>query len=148
VSQVLHRRALSIQQPEGHAVYLFTASAAELFDLADISRIARDASGDLIGYQRPEVRRHVDQITEYLDGPDVLFPNALIMALPSTVRFRQSRGPSTHDGVAAAGTLEIPLPPPGQPRPGWLVDGQQRALALSRTKRQDLAVPIGSVSLR
>ena len=38
--------------------------------------------GDLIGYQRPEVRQHVQEITEYLDGDQVLFPNPIIIALP------------------------------------------------------------------
>ncbi|MGY2129390.1 DGQHR domain-containing protein DpdB [Blastococcus sp. SYSU DS0617] len=139
---VLQRRALSVQQPSGTPVYLFTVTAAELLEVADISRISRDEEGQLIGYQRPEVRRHVNQIVDYLDGDSVLFPHAVILALPSTVKFRQSRGPGTHDGLAAAGTLEIPLPKPGEPRPGWLVDGQQRALALARTKRQDLPVPV------
>ncbi len=137
---VLQRRALCIPQPSGVPLYVFTLTASELFDVADISRISRDGRGELIGYQRREVKRHVDQIVEYLDGDGVLFPNSIIIALPSSVRFRQSRGPSTNDGVAVAGTLDIPVPAPGQPRPGWLVDGQQRALALSRTKRQDLAV--------
>ncbi|MGY1834360.1 DGQHR domain-containing protein DpdB [Blastococcus sp. SYSU DS0510] len=139
---VLQRRALSVQQPSGTPVYLFTVTAAELLEVADISRISRDEEGQLIGYQRPEVRRHVNQIVDYLDGDSVLFPHAVILALPSTVKFRQSRGPGTHDGLAAAGTLEIPLPKRGEPRPGWLVDGQQRALALARTKRQDLPVPV------
>lgn len=139
---VLQRRALSVQQPGGTPVYLFTVTAAELLQVADISRISRAEDGQLIGYQRPEVRRHVNQIVEYLDGDSVLFPHAVILALPSTVKFRQSRGPGTHDGLAAAGTLEIPLPKAGEPRPGWLVDGQQRALALARTKRQDLPVPV------
>jgi DGQHR domain-containing protein len=139
---VLQRRALSVQQPSGTPLYLFTVTAAELLQVADISRISRDEDGQLIGYQRPEVRRHVNQIVEYLDSDSVLFPHAVILALPSTVKFRQSRGPGTHDGLAAAGTLEIPLPKPGEPRPGWLVDGQQRALALARTKRQDLPVPV------
>jgi DGQHR domain-containing protein len=131
-----------VLQPSGTPVFLFTVTAAELLEVADISRISRDEEGQLIGYQRPEVRRHVNQIVEYLDGDSVLFPHAVIVALPSTVKFRQSRGPGTHDGLAAAGTLEIPLPKPGEPRPGWLVDGQQRALALARTKRQDLPVPV------
>ncbi len=140
--RVLQRRALCIAQPSGVPLYVFALTASELFDVADISRISRNERGDLIGYQRREVKRHVDQIVEYLDGDGVLFPNSIIVALPSSVRFRQSRGPATNDGVAVAGTLDIPVPAPGQPRPGWLVDGQQRALALARTRRQDLAVPV------
>jgi DGQHR domain-containing protein len=139
---VLQRRALLVQQPAGIPVYLFTVTAGELLQIADISRISRAEDGALIGYQRPEVRRHVSQIVEYLDGDEVLFPHAVILALPSTVKFRQQRGPGSHDGLAAAGELFIPLPREGEARPGWLVDGQQRALALARTKRQDLPVPV------
>ena len=140
--RLLLRRALCIEQPSGTSLYLFTVTAAELLQVADISRISRDDQGELIGYQRPEVRKHVGEIVQYLDGDEVLFPHAVILALPSSVKFRQSRGPGTNDGLALAGTIEIPLPEPGEPRPGWLVDGQQRALALSRTRRQDLAVPV------
>ncbi len=82
---VLQRRALSVLQPSGTPVFLFTVTAAELLEVADISRISRDEEGQLIGYQRPEVRRHVNQIVEYLDGDSVLFPHAVIVALPSTV---------------------------------------------------------------
>jgi DGQHR domain-containing protein len=141
-ASMLVRRALCVRQPSDASLYLFTVSASELLQIADISRISRDDEGGLIGYQRPEVRKHVGEIVKYLDGEEVLFPHAVILALPSSVKFRQSRGPATNDGLATAGTIEIPLPSPGGPRPGWLVDGQQRALALSRTRRQDMAVPV------
>ena len=140
----LQRRALCLTQPNGTALYMFSVTAGELLQVADISRISRDEQGQLIGYQRPEVRRHVSQIVEYLDGPDVIFPHPVILALPSTVRFRQSRGPGSSDGLATAGVLEIPLPKEGEPRPGWIVDGQQRALALARTQRQGLVVPVSA----
>jgi DGQHR domain-containing protein len=140
----LQRRALCLTQPSGTALYLFSVTAGELLQVADISRISRNEQGELIGYQRPEVRRHVNQIVEYLDGRDVIFPHPVILALPSTVRFRQSRGPGSSDGLASAGVLEIPLPQAGEPRPGWIVDGQQRALALAQTQRQDLVVPVSA----
>ena len=38
------------------------------------------------------------------------------------------------DGLGIAGTLDIPLAPADRPKPAWIVDGQQRALALSRTR--------------
>ena len=49
---------------------------------------------------------------EYLDGDNVLFPNSLILALSSGVRFRSSRGPGARDGLSTSGVLEIPLPRP------------------------------------
>src|SRR5215217_7465546 len=38
--------------------------------------------------------------------------------------------------------ISIPLPNGDGQRPGWIVDGQQRALALSRSRRQNFPVPI------
>jgi DGQHR domain-containing protein len=87
------------------------------------------------------VRTHVREITDYLEGQDVLFPNAIILALPSTVKFTRSRGPHVSDGLAEAGTLEIPVPFNGR-KPAWIVDGQQRALALARCSNPQLPVPI------
>lgn len=141
--RVLRRRALCIEQTKSGPLYLFTLRADEIFDVAEVTRINRAKSNELIGYQRAEVRRHVDDILEYLNGDDVLFPNSLILALSPNVRFRRSRGPDNDDGLAKAGLLEIPLPSDGA-RPAWIVDGQQRALALARAQRRDLPVPISA----
>jgi DGQHR domain-containing protein len=126
---------------------MFTLTAAEVLQVADISRVARDDVGELIGYQRPEVRGHIQEITEYLDSDQPLFPNPIIMALPSTVRFvcsRGSQGKKVIDGIAASGTLEIPLQNGDGHKPGWIVDGQQRAYALAAAKRQDFPVPVNA----
>lgn len=140
---VIERKALRIVQNKATPLYLFALSAAEVDLVADVARISRDEAGRLIGYQRPEKKSHVQQILDYLDSGDVLFPNGLILALPATVRFRSSRGPGAHDGLATAGTLEIPLPAnTNGPRPAWIVDGQQRSLALARTRNTGLAVPV------
>ena len=138
------RRAIRIEQHPRHPLYLFTLTAAELLRVADVSRVSRDSTGALLGYQRPEVKRHVRNIVEYLDGSQVLFPNSIILALSSGIDFKQIRGPKVDPGIADAGTLRIPLPRPGQPKPAWIVDGQQRALALSQCRRQDLPVPINA----
>ena len=135
---------MRIEQSPDCALYVFSLTAHEILQIADISHVSRNQSGDLIGYQRPEVRSHIKEIIEYLDGDRVLFPNPIIIALPSSIRFTSGRGPMIGDGSAAAGKLEIPLPHEDEPKPGWIVDGQQRALALSRAKRQDFAVPINA----
>ncbi|NYI97126.1 DGQHR domain-containing protein [Streptomonospora nanhaiensis] len=139
--RVLKRRALRIHQHSEVPLYVFTLAAEEVSQVADVARISRDDAGKLIGYQRPEKKQHVKQILEYLDSDEVLFPNGLILALPKSVRFRSSPGPSSFDGLATSGTLEIPLPESdAEPRPAWIVDGQQRSLALSRTRRTRLPV--------
>ncbi len=141
---VLARRALKITQAGSAPLYMFTLTAGEVLQVADISRVARDDVGELIGYQRPEVRGHIQEITDYLDSDQPLFPNPIIMALPSTVRFTCSRGPNVSDGIAASGTLEIPLPNGDGRKPGWIVDGQQRAYALASARRQDFPVPVNA----
>lgn len=138
----LERRALKVLQSETTALYLFALAAEEIDLIASVARIARDDAGKLIGYQRPEKKKHVKQIQEYLDSSDVLFPNGLILALPPEVRFKSSRGPATSDGLVVAGTLEIPLDGANGSAPAWIVDGQQRSLALSRTRNRRLPVPI------
>src|SRR5215471_2357614 len=132
---MLARRALRVTQASDTPLYLFSLTARQVLEVADISRVSRDDAGDLIGYQRDEVRQHIQEITDYLDGEQVLFPNPIIIALSSSVRFTCSRGPGNGDGIATAGTLEIPLPNGDGRRPGWIVDGQQRAMALSRARR-------------
>jgi DGQHR domain-containing protein len=141
---VLTRRALRITQAAQAPLYMFTLTAGEILEVADISRVSRDDLGELIGYQRPEVRSHIQEITDYLDSDQPLFPNPIIMALPSTVRFTCSRGPNVSDGIAASGMLEIPFDRGNGHKPGWIVDGQQRAYAMAAAKRQDFPVPVNA----
>src|SRR6266536_2794687 len=89
----LRRRALRVQQDPAHPLYLFTLTGDELSAVADVSRISRGEAGKLIGYQRPEVKRHVQDIVDYLNGDQVVFPNSIILALSSQVHFVRSRGP-------------------------------------------------------
>jgi DGQHR domain-containing protein len=140
---VLARRALRVAQTADFPLYTFSLTAAQILQIADISRVARDQTGELIGYQRPEVRRHIQEIVEYLNSDQVIFPNPIILALSSAVRFTQSRG-KVCDGFATTGILEIPLPAPDAPKPGWIVDGQQRALALAQAKHQSFPVPVNA----
>ncbi|MFI2118731.1 DGQHR domain-containing protein DpdB [Streptomyces rubiginosohelvolus] len=140
---LIKRRALRIEQHPNIPLYLFALEAGEVDLVADVARISRDEAGKLLGYQRPEKRQHVKQILEYLDGDQVLFPNGLILALPAAVRFKGSRGPNPSDGLATIGTLEIPLPASLEdPRPALIVDGQQRSLALARTRNSKLPITV------
>ncbi|WP_437931113.1 DGQHR domain-containing protein DpdB [Sorangium sp. So ce291] len=143
---VIRRRALRIMQDPERPLYLFSLRAEEILKIADISRIARDARGELLGYQRPEVRQHIRNIQAYLDGRQggMLFPNSIILSLSSSVRFQRERGPEADDGLAHAGTIVIPIPGIDQPKPAWIVDGQQRAMALSRSQRNDFPVAVNA----
>lgn len=140
---LLRRRALCLSQSGKHPLYVFTLRAEEILQVADISRVSRDEAGKLIGYQRPEVRRHIQDIVEYLDGVEAIFPNPIIMALSDRVQFQAIRGNRMPgDELGITGTVTIPLPMNGRTKPAWIVDGQQRALALSRIKKKDFPVPV------
>jgi DGQHR domain-containing protein len=133
-----------VEQLKGHPLYLFCLTGDEILNLADISRVSRDDAGTLLGYQRAEVKRHVQDIVAYLNNDQVLFPNSIILAVSSRIRFVSSRGPNVRDGLVVAGTLEIPLPRGKDRKPAWIVDGQQRVLAISKSKRRDLPVPVNA----
>lgn len=141
---VMRKRALRINQAPGHPLYLFSLTADELVSIADISRVSRDDGGKLLGYQRPEVQTHIENIIEYLESDEVIFPNSIILALTSDVSFKESRGPKIDDGSGVSGSLEIPLPINGHQKPAWIVDGQQRTMALVRSKRRGLPVPVNA----
>ncbi|MDA8398959.1 MAG: DGQHR domain-containing protein DpdB [Actinomycetota bacterium] len=143
-TSIITRRALRFQQSPDCLLYIFSLTASQILQIADISRVSRDQSGDLIGYQRPEVRQHIQEITDYVDGEEVIFPNPIIIALPSTVKFTNGRGIGVPCDKSDQGRIHIPLPADGATKVGWIVDGQQRALALARAKCQDLAVPVNA----
>ena len=141
MNSTLEVRTLRVTQTKSTPVYSFFLPAKDLLRVADISRIKRDDGGTLLGYQRGEVQRHVNEIVDYLNSRDVLFPNAIILAMSSEVRFRRSRGPNIGAKTCQAGALTIPFEVSGQ-KPAWIVDGQQRTMALMKSNRHDLLVPV------
>jgi DGQHR domain-containing protein len=134
-------RTLRICQDGDTPLFSFCLRARDILRIADISRINKGSTGELLGYQRGEVSRHVAEIVAYLDKEKVLFPNAIILAMSSRVKFTQSRGPQIGDPACLPGVLTIPLGDTPH-KAAWIVDGQQRTLALSQSKRTDLLVPI------
>ena len=135
-------RAVKTQQGNGIDVFAFFLYGSDLTRVADISQIARD-EGELKGFQRKEIRNHVNSIVEFLDSGPVLFPNAMILALSPEIDFKHARGsrPEGMTDVADTGTLSIPIRLEGQ-RAAWIVDGQQRSLALARAKDSKIPVPV------
>ena len=141
--QVLVVRALHTTQGDGLDVYAFFIRGGDILKIADISRVERDTQEVLKGFQRPEIQQHVKSITDYLDQGNVLFPNSIILAMSPEVRFSASRGtrPNRDEGVGQTGTLTIPVFEAGN-RVAWIVDGQQRSLALSRSTNHLFPVPV------
>ena len=139
---VLAVRAVRTVQAD-KAVYAFFIAGADLLKIAEISRVHRDPEGSLQGFQRKGIKSHVQAITEFLDQGPVLFPNSIILAISPRARFTATRGerPDGDVRVSEAGTLRIPLPFDGS-RAAWIVDGQQRSIALSQAKDKSFPVPV------
>ena len=135
-------RALCTQQTDGIDTFAFFLPGSKIMEIADISRIERD-DDELKGFQRKGIINHVKSITEYLDQDRVLFPNAIILSFSPEVKFRKTRGPAPKGliDISSMGTLNIPIRKEGR-RIAWIVDGQQRSLALSETKNAKLPVPV------
>ncbi len=127
----------------GRAVYAFFVAGAELLQIAEISRVHRGADGSLQGFQRKGIRSHVQAITNFLDQGPVLFPNAIILAISARARFVRARGEKPDGDIRScdAGTLRIPVPVDG-PKDAWIVDGQQRSIALSQAQDKSFPVPV------
>jgi DGQHR domain-containing protein len=143
ISKEIIVRALRTTQGSGIDVFAFFLFGSDIVRIADISRVERDDGDELKGFQRSEIKSHVKSIVDYLNSEKVLFPNAIILALGNEVEFRQSRGPLPTKmlQVAQSGNLTIPLLPEGR-RVAWIVDGQQRSIALSKSKNNQIPVPV------
>lgn len=135
--------ALRTEQGNGISVYAFFMPGAQITHIADISRIGPDKEGSLRGFQRREIRTHVRSIVSYLNQGDVLFPNAIILAMSADAAFVRSRGAARGKFMSEVetGLLTIPIRPQGE-RVAWIVDGQQRALALAESNTSTLPVPV------
>jgi DGQHR domain-containing protein len=141
--ETLAVRAVRTEQAST-AVYAFFVAGADLLKIAEISRVHRDGDGGLQGFQRKGIKSHVQSITDFLDQGPVLFPNAIILALSPRAHFTQARGEKPGGDVKSceAGTLRIPLPESDGTKAAWIVDGQQRSIALSQAINKSFPVPV------
>jgi DGQHR domain-containing protein len=141
-TKALRVRATRSRQAGDTFVFALFLHGADIARIADINRLKR-SKDDLEGFQRPEIRRHVNQIVEFLDSGPVLFPNAIILAFSPDVSFQKVRGkgPQNCSSLSDVGILNIPIRDEGD-RVAWIVDGQQRSLALARARDKQIAVPV------
>ena len=85
-------RALLAKQAPDIPLYSFYIKGSDILRIADVSRIKRGEGGELLGYQRKEVRSHVDEIANYLNNDASILTHAIILALSTEATFKQSRG--------------------------------------------------------
>jgi DGQHR domain-containing protein len=116
--------AICAQQSDEHVVLSFAVKAADVLRFASIERIGRNAQGELSGFQRPQVAAHIREIRDYLEKPNAVLPNPIVVAFTNRVMVERLDG-----GIAR---LSIDM---SAGAPGLVVDGQQRLSALAELDR-------------
>jgi DGQHR domain-containing protein len=131
-AKFLSVNALRIEQQKKTPIFVFGLNGRLISHVASVSYANRSEDGILNGYQRNPVIAHIKSIETYLSSPDALLPNAIVLAFEPSVKFRPLPG-AQYSEWGTFGTLDIPLPQSGSDiKPAWIVDGQQRATALSK----------------
>lgn len=120
--------ALRLAQGPSREIYSFGIDGKLLHRFAAISRVGRDDDATIRGYQRPEVLSHINAIRSYIESETPMIPNGIVVAFDSRVHFEPDSRRKTRAINCQTGMLYIPLDE--DERPGWIVDGQQRAAAI------------------
>lgn len=129
MTEYIEVAALALQQSSGRRIYAFGVDGKTIPDFASVQRAGRSDEGKLVGYQRPEVRRHIAEIRGYLESERPMVPNALVLAFDKRVEFIPEN--KSNGSLSTSGVLRIPLgSDPTLGRVGWIVDGQQRVAAI------------------
>ncbi len=136
--------AMRVRQTGGRPIYLFGVDGKLVPSFAAISRIRRE-DGQVLGYQRPEVVKHIQGIREYLESDQALLPNPVVIAFDDRVRFDVATG-ALENADSAPGLLVIPLDE--EARPGFVVDGQQRLAAIREARVEKFPVCVSAFIAR
>lgn len=117
------------RQSDACPVFTFAARASDIVRFARIERAGRSTEGALSGFQRPQIASHINEIRDYLEKPEAILPNAIILGFIGGVTLEQT--------APGRGRLTIAT---GADPVGWIVDGQQRFTALSKLVDRDFEV--------
>lgn len=137
--------ALRLEQSPGRVIYSFGIDGKQVPKFASVSRARRgEEDVALLGYQRPEVQKHITQIREYIESEGAMVPNAVVLAFGAGVRFvgrsEKRGGTQVVRSGAEPGILEIPIYKKGEEKVGFIVDGQQRLAAIRESRRDSFPV--------
>jgi len=134
VKNIISFQAIEAQQSDKHSVYSFAATASEVFQIARIDRIGRSDQGELFGFQRPQVSRHILEIRDYLEKPDSVLPNSVVLAFVGGVEVEKNRNGISKISIDITDKI-----------PGLIVDGQQRLTALQPLEDRNFQVFVSAI---
>lgn len=118
-------KALQFTQGNSH-LYLFTATAKELWDVLDINKRTDDKED---GYQRTLSTSRADDIRKYVHSGRVIAP-AIVVSLDNT----------TFDSNSSE--LHIP----DDPHTGWVIDGQHRLRGAELAQKEGANIQLAVVA--
>lgn len=128
---------IKTQQNAQRHLYSFVVDGKRISQFATVSRVARSEDGQLAGYQRPEVQDHINDIRGYIERPDAILPNSIVIAFQGRLEYEEVE---RIDNASSVGTLRIPITE--NEKLGWIVDGQQRVAALRTAKKETMPVSV------
>ena len=131
---VLAYTAVQADQSKTHTVVSFAATAEEVLRFSAIERIGRDSEGSLSGFQRPQIASHIREIKDYLEKPDAILPNPIVVA------FTKGVAVTLLDNALCRIEIDISAGPIG-----LVVDGQQRLSALSQVAGKEFKVFVSGI---
>jgi DGQHR domain-containing protein len=131
---VLVYTGVRAEQSKTHTVVTFAATAEDVLRFSAIERIGRDADGSLSGFQRPQIACHIREIKDYLEKPDAILPNPIVVAFTKGLVIKESN--------EAVCRIEIDI---SQGQLGLVVDGQQRLTALSQVAGKEFKVFVSAI---
>jgi DGQHR domain-containing protein len=134
MSKTVKFRAIRAKQSDRHEVFSFVATAQEISKIARIDRAGRSEDGELFGFQRPQVSKHIHEIRDYLGKDDAVLPNSVVLAFVGGVKVVRLDGNLSE--------IEISL---DDVPPGLVVDGQQRLTALQGLPDRNFEVFVSAI---
>lgn len=128
MSVMIFGPTLRVVQNPAMPVICFQATADEISRIATIARAGRTEDGALYGFQRPQIADHIREIRDFIEQPDAMIPNSIVLGFDAGARFQ--------DGQFEVDVTNGP--------PGRVVDGQQRLTATLGAERRDFPLIVSA----
>lgn len=90
------------------------------------------------GFQRPQIAGHIREIRDYLEKPEAILPNPIVVAFTSNIEIG-------NEGADGRCIVEIDI---ASGAPGMVVDGQQRLTALGQVHEKYFQIFVSAIICR
>lgn len=121
------------QKIKDYELFSFPIEGKKIFEIAGVSHIKKGEEGETKGFQRPEVKKHIKNIAEYIEKPISMIPNAIVLAIEDS-NFSFTKIDTQSNAYGDVGILRIPVHVNSETRACLIIDGQQRSKAIEQAK--------------